>query len=300
MKTMRIQQEISQGQSKQARSNRQDYPFKDNRPNFLTQQKVISCTNTRDLPTQMTVSVETQTAIDMSKEKLAIPATQEIRLIEIHNQKLGDKVMTVTTTYGNLSDIANLTLMDLIYGNGSYDKNKTDTEFVGSSVSDSLDMKGNAAYGHKHNVIMIVAGKARERDILHEVGHFSQNSKGYNGNTTNNILLEYHNVLLNENKYDNNIRFCYNAKNAQKEDKTWADLDSTIKDSKNKEILEEIATILTQKPYIDKYNGDSKKLFDAPLRNTISIKDLNERDGTPLADFIKAFLATEYFKSQFS
>lgn len=28
---------------------------------------------------------------------------------------------------------------------------------------------------------------------------------------TNSILLEYHNVLLNENRYDNNIRFCYNA-----------------------------------------------------------------------------------------
>ena len=71
--------------------------------------------------------------------------------------------------------------MDLIYGNGSYDKNKTDAEFVRSSVSDCLDMKGNAAYGHEHNIIMIVAGKAREREILHELGHFTQNSKDFNG-----------------------------------------------------------------------------------------------------------------------
>jgi hypothetical protein len=99
------------------------------------------------------------------------------------------------------------------------------------------------------------------------MGHAEQQERlgaqfGGEETTVNQVILEYHNVMFNENQYDLvetgkpldqvEIRTFYNRSNLGKhKDKTWDNLyeDAVKEFSKNKDLLDEIYYLLNCKEY---------------------------------------------------
>lgn len=56
------------------------------------------------------------------------------------------------------------------------------------------------------------------------MGHHKQNTKGMNAQNTNGIILEYHNIILNENLFDENLRIHYSNDYTDGIRKKWPSL----------------------------------------------------------------------------
>ncbi|MEV8439705.1 hypothetical protein AB0425_20215 [Actinosynnema sp. NPDC051121] len=76
-----------------------------------------------------------------------------------------------------------------------------DPEFAGTPAADALDMQGGGAYNGDSNLLMLDDKHNDNATLLHEVGHARQNEHGFNHHNAQNTLLEYQNVLVNENAH---------------------------------------------------------------------------------------------------
>lgn len=76
-----------------------------------------------------------------------------------------------------------------------------DPDFAGTPAKDALDMQGGGAYNGDSNLLMLDDQHNDNATLLHEVGHARQNEHGFNNHNSQNTLLEYQNVLVNENAH---------------------------------------------------------------------------------------------------
>ncbi|MFJ6671592.1 hypothetical protein ACIQMJ_10845 [Actinosynnema sp. NPDC091369] len=76
-----------------------------------------------------------------------------------------------------------------------------DPDFAGTPAADALDMQGGGAYNGDSNLLMLDDKHNDNATLLHEVGHARQNEHGFNHHNAHNTLLEYQNVLVNENAH---------------------------------------------------------------------------------------------------
>lgn len=86
-----------------------------------------------------------------------------------------------------------------------------ESEYVEATAVLLLSLLGGAAYNHKIGAVVITEKMVNyERNLLHEMGHHKQNIvSGFNSDNTTVMLLEYHNVLCNENLFDGPKRVSY-------------------------------------------------------------------------------------------
>ena len=139
-----------------------------------------------------------------------------------------------------------------------------DQEFEDTSGSIGMSMIGGGGYSlfckQKFQVPTIVLVDDSSDDILyHELGHIKQDLElGANSDTCNNWVLEYHNVLTNENEYHvsvgNDIRIYYDKSqrclNKVPPGKDWATFRTEVvaheatKSAKTMELLDLIETAL--------------------------------------------------------
>ncbi|WP_353614708.1 hypothetical protein [Mangrovibacter phragmitis] len=84
-------------------------------------------------------------------------------------------------------------------------------EYTEATAKDLLSLLGGAAYNHKIGAVVITEKMANyQRNLLHELGHHKQNIvSGFNSDNTTVLLLEYHNVLCNENLFAGPKRVSY-------------------------------------------------------------------------------------------
>ncbi|ROP36374.1 hypothetical protein [Saccharothrix texasensis] len=76
-----------------------------------------------------------------------------------------------------------------------------DPDFAGTPAKDALDMQGGGAYNGDSNLLMLDDQHNDNATLMHEVGHARQNEHGFNNHNAQNTLLEYQNVLINENAH---------------------------------------------------------------------------------------------------
>ncbi|MEA5366491.1 RHS repeat-associated core domain-containing protein [Amycolatopsis sp., V23-08] len=84
-----------------------------------------------------------------------------------------------------------------------YDENAVAGEFGHNKAHDALDLQGGGGYNHQSGTINLGAGQP-DKTLYHEMGHIKQDQLGYNGSNTNQSVIEYHNVLHHENKFNLN------------------------------------------------------------------------------------------------
>ncbi|WSW01807.1 DUF4157 domain-containing protein [Streptomyces sp. NBC_01006] len=76
----------------------------------------------------------------------------------------------------------------------------------GESATEIVDSAGGGAYFNEHKILVVNSrpsgGFTKEQTFLHELGHWQQNSVGLDVDqqANNKALVEYHNILRNENK----------------------------------------------------------------------------------------------------
>jgi len=152
-----------------------------------------------------------------------------------------------------------------------------DPEFGNFKAHDALDMQGGGGYNHDSGVINIQSG-ANDKTLFHEMGHVKQNENGFNHANTNQSVLEYHNVLLNENKMDGPLRDNYmhgDIPGSQKGKNSWDDLqnninnlpDSDPKKAGTQNALNQIDDVLRQDPrYAGKADVIKQNLVDEFFR----------------------------------
>ncbi|GAB3004276.1 hypothetical protein [Saccharothrix stipae] len=76
-----------------------------------------------------------------------------------------------------------------------------DPEFAGSPARDMLDMQGGGGYNADSNLLMLDDKHNDNTTLLHEIGHARQNEHGFNDHNSQRTLLEFQNVLINENAH---------------------------------------------------------------------------------------------------
>ena len=212
--------------------------------------------------------------IDRYKQILGL---NSVSVVEMPN----DKQIKVTSSFStypapnvyNLSgDLADRSLLNIEFlktdeqvkrefGNEAY--NYYDNT---SAYSYLKDFQGGGAYVSTSKLVVICQGEA-DRALMHEMGHAEQHERldarmGGTETTTNQVILEYHNFILNENQYDLvetekpleeiDMRTFYNRSNTGKhKDKNWGDLCADAKNRfpLNERLLQEIKIVLDSKVY---------------------------------------------------
>jgi hypothetical protein len=146
-----------------------------------------------------------ETKVEEFKELLNLGS---VTIVEVPNSsavKLDTKFSAYPdgSTY-NAGAIQGMSLLDINYGEAAVDM-RTDPDskdFLASKAYDIVDGSGGGGYMHSHNMVMYNQGISNvNRAILHEMGHAKQNEGGANLASANQIILEYHNVLVNENRF---------------------------------------------------------------------------------------------------
>ncbi|MFD7838221.1 DUF4157 domain-containing protein [Streptomyces sp. NPDC059761] len=80
------------------------------------------------------------------------------------------------------------------------------TRTGGESATEIVDSAGGGAYFNEHKILVVNSrpsgGFTKEQTVMHELGHWQQNSVGLDVDqqANNKALVEYHNILRNENK----------------------------------------------------------------------------------------------------
>lgn len=80
------------------------------------------------------------------------------------------------------------------------------------SAADYIQNKyGDGGYDHSHRIVFVVLRAANDRTIQHEIGHYHQDVEaGITESDVPSILIEYHNIVLNENLGQKTPRTKYN------------------------------------------------------------------------------------------
>ena len=150
-------------------------------------------------------------------------------------------------------------------------------DFGNFKAHEALDMQGGGGYNHQSGVINLQAN-ADDKTLFHEMGHVKQHENGFTQENTNQSILEYHNVLLNENKLEGPLRDNYmhgGVPGGQQGKQSWDEVLNSVNNlpegdprkANNQAALNQINDVLSQDP---RYQGK--------------------------ADIIKQNLADEYFK----
>ncbi|WP_143132651.1 RHS repeat-associated core domain-containing protein [Amycolatopsis rubida] len=117
-----------------------------------------------------------------------------------------------------------------------------------AKASDLVDQQGGAGYNPRDNAICMDPRKS-DNEIAHELGHAQQNQHGgYTKNNTNGSLLEYHNVLKNENLVNDGLRDNYTLKpgTKPKPGETYENMVDEINHMPNKEVRERNQAMLKE------------------------------------------------------
>lgn len=178
--------------------------------------------------------------IEQYCKKLEI-SSESLKIIEVPDNADAD---TPVGKYGekHLNNIdPDLGKHPIYYFSGATDIDKSDKAVVFAAL------KGGAFYDDKNDVVVInenfsssriLVGNQdpsklfstieneslHDRFLLHEMGHHKQNTKGMNAQNTNGIILEYHNIILNENLFDENLRIHYSNDYTDGIRKKWPSL----------------------------------------------------------------------------
>ncbi|MCU6792878.1 hypothetical protein OB236_12185 [Paenibacillus sp. WQ 127069] len=192
--------------------------------------------------------------VEKQKEILEIPKDVKVRILELPKKsKLTEEIKTLNDIHKfNIDDLNELPIGKVLCPD-NYEKFSTgedkDEEWLKAPMEDHMDIYGGAAYDHKYDLVTIIEGKG-PRDLLHEIGHFKQNSQGFNATNVDTTILEYHNVILNENLFEGDPRLSYSKSFIKSTDKSWKDLREDFSESaKNLTLLDEIEKALTTKRY---------------------------------------------------
>ncbi len=73
-----------------------------------------------------------------------------------------------------------------------------DQDFLRMTAYELMETQGGGSYAHTVNIVLMNEGQAAIT-LLHEMGHFKQNEEAANVATANQVILEYHNIVLHEN-----------------------------------------------------------------------------------------------------
>ncbi|MEU5694825.1 hypothetical protein [Actinosynnema sp. NPDC020468] len=102
---------------------------------------------------------------------------------------------------------------------------RDDPEFAQSPARDTLDQNGGGGYGSANRVLMLDDRHNDNATLFHELGHARQHEEGFTGQNSQVTLLEFHNVLTNENAFHgangNNPRLDYVPVQGERPATTW-------------------------------------------------------------------------------
>ena len=250
---------------------------------------VVQQTGTQQAPVQRKLSNE---KIEEYKEVVALESVSIVEMPEGDDgPKLADPFSTYpdTSVYNLPGSLSEKSLLNVTF-------QKTDDEVKTDWGMDSWnyyanvtafkyvkESNGGGAFLAPSKLAVICEGMPN-RALLHEMGHSEQQERlgaqvGGDSTTVNQIILEYHNIMTNENLHDFvetdkgyddlEIRTYYNHSNLNKhKDKTWQDLTQAA---------------------IQEYPLNGKLLSE--------IRDLLDYDGyEPWAEETERNLISEYFK----
>ncbi|MEA5593299.1 DUF4157 domain-containing protein [Rivularia sp. UHCC 0363] len=183
----------------------------------------------------------------------------EVSIIEL--PKAGAKVIDKFSTYPQDSlynvpkNILGMTLLDVSMPGVKHDDDALQYYKSVTAYEMVLDMQGGGAFISPFKLAVICEGVSN-RALQHEMGHAEQQEAlgaqfGGEGTTVNQVILEYHNILLNENEHNDfeTIRTHYNSSNLGKhKDKTWEDLmsDATKEYPLNATLLKELRYVMDE------------------------------------------------------
>jgi hypothetical protein len=244
-------------------------------PNSRSGQKLLAHELTHvvqqtSAPEQISREIDEDTV--QSLAELLNLGIEHVKLVEVPTS---DSVVAKTafkdypSTYGLSSSEKDLTILHATLGVGTANSliANSDPMTVECSAKMILDVYGGGGgYVHTLNMGFVKAGDSNiNRTILHEMGHSEQNLGGANKDTTNQMILEYHNVLKNENKFvgteegkDQELRTSYAeqvTQTSKSKNKTWDDFIAHATDSQNPQkdqnqrLINEILDIISRKEY---------------------------------------------------
>ncbi|RKT53755.1 hypothetical protein [Saccharothrix australiensis] len=103
------------------------------------------------------------------------------------------------STVGLTPEQQNMTLGQLM---GVDPELMADPDFANSPAYWEAEQQGGAAYSAPDNLLIADSNHADNKTLFHELGHARQNEHDINNQNTQRLLVEYHNVLLNENAHN--------------------------------------------------------------------------------------------------
>jgi len=112
--------------------------------------------------------------------------------------------------------------------------------------------------------MIIINLPLKDRTLFHEIGHFKQDIEyGYTTENTSPIILEYHNIIMHENLFDDHPRTGYTQKSGDIWDNTWMKKDTN---DKKTQFLRSKKTVLENKDKnVRKKLETSQKAKDAEV-----------------------------------
>jgi hypothetical protein len=183
------------------------------------------------VPVQRALNVEqvkaTQQALEIKGEIQAVEAPRKAKALDPMGSYPASSQMNVKEAIKKKS-MASLNFPDM-------DEKTLKESWAETSAVDIVDgMLGGGAYNHGEDLVVLSEGYKPDA-LQHEMGHKKQNEQGFNAASVAVVLLEYHNVLANQNKPwlekgTGSPRLDYDSDAARtKTKKTWADLQEHVK-----------------------------------------------------------------------
>lgn len=131
---------------------------------------------------------------------LQIAALPKIMVIEIPDIKGSTKFRDypADATFGLTDSDLDRTLVEIQFD--TPEKRQANQDRSAADIIGAPDGPGGGAYDSDSQIAFMKKGRDNyERALTHEPGHRKQDNNGFNDKNTNRLLLEYHNILLNEN-----------------------------------------------------------------------------------------------------
>ncbi|WP_322922463.1 hypothetical protein [Paenibacillus campi] len=214
--------------------------------------------------------------------------SNEVRILELPlTSKLTDKISALKEVNKlNIDDLAKKDIGEISHSQW-YSQQKALSEspeksddredakmVLGYPMESHMKEYDGGGYQYKDNVIIILEG-AEQRTLFHEMGHFKQNESNYNSSNVHPKILDYHNIILYENLYENpqnnqkeQLRTYYSNKHKTNSNNSWADLitnsaitatekkllaeiDEALKNDKYKNSADEIKQNLVNEYFVD-------------------------------------------------
>jgi hypothetical protein len=236
-------------------------------------------------PARLTVQRKIAADKDVDEYQKLLGITGTVRGIEV------PKVKTVTTVtpFGNYPESLNLTdpmkkmsLAELHYATPADQLKKSDPDLANEPADTTLDMMGGGAYNSQHDLVVLAAGYPAPA-LLHEMGHKAQNEGGASNDTAVTVVLEYHNVLKNQNRpWLDGVqkapapRTFYNKDLLKPTTKTWEQFKSSAyakfhhQEPETKRLIEEIETMTSSGRYDSEKDSSGNAIGEVAKKNLVA------------------------------